>query len=193
LSFAAYRKVCGWGNGRVLILCLMTLLSVFSYLSIVANTGAFADKYRQVTVEAMESPRNVAQRINYWKFYVREVFGNIKSTAFGHAEPPDRMRYPSAHNYYLDFAYNFGIVALLPLLGLITFTVLSVYENRGRLALSPPLFGLASVVLFLILVENFFKVGMRQPYPGILTFFLWGVLLAELSRRSMHTGKASPA
>jgi hypothetical protein len=22
------------------------------------------------------------------------------------------------------------------------------------------------------------KVGMRQPYPGIITFFLWGIVLS---------------
>jgi hypothetical protein len=36
------------------------------------------------------------------------------------------------------------------------------------------------VVLFLILTDNSLKVGMRQPYPGILTFFFWGVLLSRL-------------
>ena len=25
------------------------------------------------------------------------------------------------------------------------------------------------------------KVGMRQPYPGIITFFIWGLLIARLS------------
>jgi hypothetical protein len=32
----------------------------------------------------------------------------------------------------------------------------------------------------MVIVDNSFKVGMRQPYPGILTFFLWVLLLAWL-------------
>ena len=43
-----------------------------------------------------------------------------------------------------------------------------------------PYAGLAAIVLFLVVIDNSLKVGLRQPYPGILTFFLWGLLLARL-------------
>jgi hypothetical protein len=42
------------------------------------------------------------------------------------------------------------------------------------------LFGLTVSVMFFLLVDNFVKVGMRQPYPGIATFFLWGFLFQKL-------------
>jgi O-antigen ligase len=193
LGFAVYKMFCGWGTRQVLVLCMGISISVFSYFSIVANTGAFADKYRKVSVDGLESPRNVAQRIVYWKFYAVEVFGNAKSAVFGHVAPPDRTQYPSAHNYYLDFAYNFGLAALLPLLGLVTVTLVIVYRNWAAIAVSPSLLGLTSVVLFLILVDNSLKVGMRQPYPGILTFFLWGVLLTRLDMRSVDLDSPNPA
>ena len=32
-----------------------------------------------------------------------------------------------------------------------------------------------------VIIDNSFKVGLRQPYPGIITFFLWGLLLSRLS------------
>ena len=157
----------------------------------VKNSNIFIHKFE---LEAnMKVPQNMSERITYWKFYAGEVLDSVKNAALGHIRPPDRTRYPSAHNYYLDFAYNFGVVALLPLLGLMTVTLAMVYQNRKTIAVSSSLLGLTTVVLILILVDNSFKVGMRQPYPGILTFFLWGVLLAELSRRSTYTGKASPA
>jgi drug/metabolite transporter superfamily protein YnfA len=44
------------------------------------------------------------------------------------------------------------------------------------------LLGLTLVVLFLVLIDSNFKVTLRQPYPGVFTFFLWGLLLAKLSR-----------
>jgi len=31
-----------------------------------------------------------------------------------------------------------------------------------------------------VLIDNSLKVGFRQPYPGIIMFFLWGVLLNRL-------------
>jgi hypothetical protein len=59
---------------------------------------------------------------------------------------------------------------------------------------SPSLLGLALVVLFILFVDNSLKVGLRQPYPGIISFFLWGVLLSRLSNQapiaSMKSGTA---
>jgi hypothetical protein len=192
VGFAAYRRLYGWSTRQVLILCFGVVISVLGYFWIVANTSSFT-KYRMVSIEGegVDSPKNVAQRIGYWKFYGKEVFSDLKSAVLGHMSPPDRAQYPSAHNYYLDFAYNYGLIALLPLLGLIAGTLVMVSRNWGAIAASLPLLGLVSVVLFLVLVENSFKVGMRQPYPGILTFFLWGVLLAQLSRGTLNTGSPS--
>ena len=41
--------------------------------------------------------------------------------------------------------------------------------------------GLAIVVWFLLFPINLdSKVNMRQPYPGNIAFFLWGLLLARI-------------
>ena len=41
--------------------------------------------------------------------------------------------------------------------------------------------GLAFVVVFLLHPVDFNnEVNMRQPYPGIIVFFLWGLLLARI-------------
>lgn len=34
--------------------------------------------------------------------------------------------------------------------------------------------------MYLLLFENMLKVGMRQLYPGIITLFIWGLLIARL-------------
>jgi hypothetical protein len=44
----------------------------------------------------------------------------------------------------------------------------------------PPLLGLATAVLFVLALDSMFKVPLRQPYPGIFFFFLWGLLIARL-------------
>jgi O-antigen ligase len=101
---------------------------------------------------------------------------------FGHGEALDRAVTTSAHNYYLDFLYNFGAVGFLPLLLLICYTVFLVWRQRSAVLRDLGLLGLTLVVLFLVLVDSNFKVTLRQPYPGLFTFFLWGLLLSRLSR-----------
>jgi hypothetical protein len=108
---------------------------------------------------------------------------------FGHAERPDRTKFPSAHNYYLDFVYNFGALAFLPMGVAIGYTLLMAYRSQEKILASPGLLGLTVVVLFLLLVDNSLKVGLRQPYPGIITFFLWGLLLARME--SLRTATKS--
>ncbi len=165
----------------LLALVLAVLVCSIGYFSYA--TGRMGPKYDLIHLQtdtAAFAPKNLAQRIAYWKFYAGEILASPKSAVLGHLSAPDRSKYPSAHNYYLDFAYNFGIVPLLPLLGLIGLTLFGVRRKWPVVKTSLPLLGLTAVVLFLLLVDNSFKVGMRQPYPGILTFFLWGILLSHL-------------
>ena len=100
---------------------------------------------------------------------------------FGNKERPDRTIYASAHNYYLDISYNFGIIALIPILVLIFLTLGLIIRHRQYIISSQSLLGVTFIALFMILFENFFKVGFRQPYPGIYSFFIWGLLIAALS------------
>ncbi len=129
-------------------------------------------------------PPNLAKRLHYWDYYAKNIMSGWGKFLTGHPRPPDRSVYPSAHNYYLDFVYNFGVLAFLPLLSLIGYTLLLVYRSRQAILASSSLLGLTVVVFIVLFVDNFFKVGLRQPYPGIISFFLWGVLLTRLSRLS---------
>ena len=129
-------------------------------------------------------PANLAVRLHYWEYYAKNIMSGWKEFLLGHAKRPDRAKYPSAHNYYLDFVFNFGVLAILPLLALIGYTVLMVYLGWKPILASSSLLGLTLVVILLVFVDNSFKVGLRQPYSGILTFFLWGVLLSRLSESS---------
>ena len=131
---------------------------------------------------AFSTPQNLAERAIYLTFYIEEIVQNSSSILLGHLEPPDRGNYPSAHNYYVDFIYNFGALAIIPLLGLAGFTAYSVIRNFPKIFISSQILGIAGVVLFLLFADNMFKVGMRQPYPGLMTFYLWGVLLALLAK-----------
>ena len=130
---------------------------------------------------------NVLNRFDYWLFYLRNITSDPLTFIFGHSSPPDRKVFTSAHNYYLDYIYNYGVMAALVIIGMVIFTVIQLYRNRKLVFSTSSLVGLTLVVLFLLIPDSLLKVGMRQPYPGIITFFLWGLLLARMeSLQSKH-------
>ncbi|HQQ33339.1 MAG TPA: hypothetical protein PLR90_05435 [Methylophilus sp.] len=120
------------------------------------------------------------QKSTIWSYYSDAVLSDFKTFVFGHQGILSRSQYSSAHNYYLDLVYNFGLLGALPLLMLLGYTLYMMYVNSKVITERSALFFPCLVLLFLLLVENFFYVGLRQPYPGILTFFIWGIVLNRL-------------
>lgn len=129
-------------------------------------------------------PLNLVERIADWMLFGRPIFTSARPFFFGHSQPMDRAVRTSAHNYYIDLAYNFGMVALLPFIVLLVYTLGLAWRRRGDVLGFDRLAWLTAVVLFLLVVDSNFKVTLRQPYPGIFAFFLWGLLLARLRRSS---------
>jgi uncharacterized membrane protein len=126
------------------------------------------------------APIAVESRVYIWRYYWEGIAENTSTFLFGHADRPDRSKIPSAHNYLLDLIYNYGFLSAIPFFYLITVTIRSVImawrNGHGR----PDLLALAGLVLLLVLVGNSLTVGLRQPYAGIFTFFIWGLLLGKL-------------
>lgn len=130
------------------------------------------------------------KKATQWEYYF-EGFrgGNANSALFGHTTRPDRQLHPSAYNYYLDFIYNFGLIPFIPLLLLIIYTLkrsLSFYcgaksNNKQDIMILT----LSGIVFFLILIDNLFNVSLRQPYSGVFTFFLWGLLINKLNQSNL--------
>lgn len=131
-------------------------------------------------------------RVDTWFYYLHGIYSEPLTFLFGHSIPPDRQIWPSAHNYYLDLIYNYGVIATLMIAGLIVFTISRIIQNRRFILRSPAMVGLAMVVLFLLIPDNLVKVSMRQPYSGIIIFFLWGLLLARIESLR-PAGKHRPA
>lgn len=126
------------------------------------------------------APQSLTDRMEHWRFYAGGLIESPAALWFGHASPPDRQKHPSAHNYWLDALYNFGAIALAPLILLLLLTLHALWKWRSKIIMSPVLLGTTMAVIYLLLAENMLKVGMRQPYPGIITFFIWGLLIARL-------------
>ena len=129
----------------------------------------------------LQMPLNVKMRLDDWALYGNGIVESWRTAMFGHAKAFDRAVSTSAHNYYLDFVYNFGLVALLPMIWLIAYTAALLWGARGGVRWDLPLLGLVIVAIFLVVIDNNFKVTFRQPYPGLFGFFLWGLLLSRLT------------
>jgi hypothetical protein len=125
--------------------------------------------------------RNLIERFADWRLFGSGVLDSPQVFFFGHEKIMGRDVRTSAHNYYIDLIYNFGVLPLVPLAALIVYTLTQLWRQRRRLLASESLMALAAVVLFLVLIESNVKVALRQPYSGIATCFLWGLLLARLA------------
>ena len=112
--FVAYRylRKCGKDQKGPLLLLMMIAIGVYGAIPIVEDM-----------LGGLGKARNFFERIDIWRFYIGEILSSSNEWLFGHGTPPDREFYPSAHNYYLDFGYNFGLLALTPIVWLIAFTM----------------------------------------------------------------------
>jgi len=121
-----------------------------------------------------------SDRAEQWAFFATGIIESPRAFLFGHATRPDRNRHPNAYNYWLDTMYSFGILSILPLIGLLVMTTRMVWKQRIRVMSDPVLLGTTMAAGYLALVESMCNVGMRQPYSGIITFFILGLFIARL-------------
>jgi hypothetical protein len=133
-----------------------------------------------VTSAALSDMASPAGHIDYWRFYAGAILDSPRTLLVGHPSPPDRKRYPSAHNYWLDVAYNFGVIALIPVFWMLVWTIRMLWLKRASVTSDSLLYATGLAFFYLIVVENSLKVGLRQPYPGILSYFVWGLLICRI-------------
>jgi hypothetical protein len=149
------------------------------------NASAYLQKFHDLAQGKL--PQNMAQRVNDWTMYGNWIAESPGTLLFGHPAPPPREVTTSAHNWYLDFVYNFGLGGLAPVLALIGLTIAMVWRQRETLYTE--VWWLAGFLFFLVVIDNSFKVTLRQPYPGIFSYFLWGLVLASIHQpASRKTG-----
>lgn len=173
-------------NKKIYALTLVTLLLIFSviYYPIIEFVNVYL---MNISYEihifngfVTQFPHIFTKAIPYWDYYWHGIFEGLKPLLFGHQASPNSDLYPSAHNYYLDLIYNFGLVAMLPLGYLIYDTIHKFKQYIGSKFVTESLLMLFVIVMFSLFADNSFKVTFRQPYPGMMMFFLWGVLSSRL-------------
>ncbi|MEX0958147.1 MAG: hypothetical protein WDZ63_02555 [Burkholderiales bacterium] len=189
LGLRAIAPAAREGRAQLIALAVASTIALGAY-----NTIAEPD-YLSAKVTTTDSGEvsllNFSARIPIWRHYSSGITESVSAFLIGHQHQPDRERFPSAHNYYLDLLYNFGFVGLLPVLAVILLTLVLCWRYRATIIARPPLLGLAFAVAFTVLLDNSFKVGLRQPYPGMFTFFMWGLLMAQLRHLGSSDGRSA--
>lgn len=141
-----------------------------------SSFGILAEKYSPLLKG--EIPSNVEERFRDWHLFGKRILESPQTLMFGHPEPMPRQIRTSPHNWYLDIAHTFGMIGLLPILYLIAYSARLAWTLRRKIG--PETWWLCGVVAFMVIIDSNFKVTLRQPYPGIFIFFLWGLLLKQL-------------
>lgn len=167
----------------MMAMLLLILFSSLGYSILKENvqqqreTVAFEQEYESDTNSPEDRPaadmKPDTDEVNQWL----EVLENPAIIIFGHAVPMERHELDRSTNYYADLVYNFGLIVVLPLLFLLSYTVFRFAVSEQK---SPVLIGLFLIVLYQITVVGMTKFALKQPYSGIIIFFLWGVLLTML-------------
>ena len=181
LGFYALRGELEVKSATGIVAMAVTLAAIIGFL----NSERLSTRMPTGSISSEQQANPLAgkkdQRSDHWRFYGAGIIESPRVFLLGHATPPDRKMHPSAHNYWLDVLYNFGAVSVVPLVALLATTLVMVWRRRTDLFGSPTILGISIAVTYLVLGENMVSVGMRQPYPGIITFFLWGLLIARLN------------
>ena len=122
-----------FGIGIVSVVVFASLYYNFAKKSIsrFGDAGAYVVKFQNLLEGKM--PSNVEERLADWKLYGNEITMNTRTLVFGHAEPLPREVRTSPHNWYIDLVYNFGLIALLPVVALILYTGRLVWRLRRSL------------------------------------------------------------
>jgi hypothetical protein len=147
------------------------------------NNNQLPEKLRpNSSPSKLSYPQNIRERFIHWKFYGSGIVESTRTFFFGHPRPPDRAIHPSAHNYYLDIIYNYGFIAIIPLIGLLSYLIFSIIKFREHVFSDRKYMIYIFAIFIVFILENSLKVGLRQPYPGIFSFFILGLFQARLDR-----------
>jgi hypothetical protein len=189
LSFVIYQFWKHRKNAKLMLSALvvvaMVALGSVTYFgkmdgqrtSVEGELGSFHGKFKALSEGKV--PLNVQERLADWTLFGKGIAESTKTILVGHPQPMPREIRSSPHNWYVDMAYTFGIVGLLPIWALMGYTASLCWRQRKTLPRQT--WWLAVIVFYLVIVDSNFKVTLRQPYPGIFAYFMWGLLLTRLS------------
>ena len=128
-------------------------------------------------IKNFKIPKNFEKRMIIWKDYYDEIKSNKNIIFFGSQNYELDETHKSAHNLILDIIYKFGFTLVITylLLFLIIKKKILYFKNQKQINNFLSLF----LILIISIIENMFKVSLKQPYPGLISFYLIGYYLKK--------------
>ena len=133
-----------------------------------------------------------AARHEQWQFFINAIIKTPQILVIGSGDPLDRNLHPSAYNYWLDIIYRLGVLPLIPLLILLVLVARKAWQQRLSILKSPLCIGTTLIIFNLFFIESMFGAGLRQPYPGLISFFILGLLITQLKTGLIEKKEGSP-
>jgi hypothetical protein len=163
-----------------LSLFFLSLFFIFIQRNNTMDKKSFIDKnninyfnnYQKFTkILNFELPESVSLRARIWNVYVNDIWEN-NSLFFGSRLLDLDKKYSGAHNLFIDSIYKFGILLAIPFFYLFIFIIFSIIKESDSKKKK------ILIIFFLfLLIENFFKTSLKQPYSGIISYYIFAILL----------------
>jgi hypothetical protein len=115
-----------------------------------------------------------------WMDFARGMVESPRDFLIGHTSDRNYRSRLNAPNYWFDALYSFGALSILPLAALLIVLIWLTWKQRILVLSSPVVLGTAIAAGYLVLVESAFSIDLHQPNPGVVTFFILGLLLSRL-------------
>lgn len=132
----------------------------------------------------LKVPQNIILRLEIYQKYL--VNFDQKKLFFGSKEYSLDKSYSSAHNIIIDAIYKFGILLAIPFLYLFFFIFYKFFSEQNIYKKKLLLF-----LIFFLFLENMFKVSLKQPYPGLISYYIIGLILFNKEFDSLISSKLS--
>lgn len=161
------------------------LLICFSFFLIKYSKDEYQDRFitdknyhenvkKFIDIIKLKMPQNISLRFEIWKSYINYLKNNPKVIFVGDINFSLDKKYNSAHNLLIDIIYKFGLILLIPYFLLIYFTLKKI-KNEKNYEKKLSLFFL----IFILIVENFIKLSLKQPYSGFIMMYYLGYFLRK--------------
>lgn len=116
-------------------------------------------------------PESIRLRFHIFNTYIRDIAEN-NTFFFGSRSLDLDEEYNGAHNLFIDSVYKFGFLLFIPFFYLFISIFLLIIKE-----VNPKKKKILIFFLLFILLENFFKVSLKQPYSGIISYYIFAILL----------------
>lgn len=160
----------------ILCLLLLSVILIFKFTDlknerfITKDKNFIENKLKIDEILKGKLPDNITQRYKIWSHYYNYFESNPKALITGSDNLSLNKKYQSAHNFFLEGIYRFGILITIPYFFLLIYLIKSFITYRKNFEIR---MSLVFLMIYLFL-ENSFKISIIQPYSGLISFFMIG-------------------